>query len=157
MSFIEGNLLTSNTNQIINTNVYISSSQPTIIDDLEAETINQRNVEDFFNNVVVKEEIASNKIVIDTDLEFLNSVQIKNLDCQETLYGFNITELNLEMEAGDFISKYKNEIEEIHSTRDLVMKSIQSILIFYLISLALDELIFLLSFPQIELISWIIM
>lgn len=127
MSFIEGNLLTSNTNQIINTNFYITSGQPTIIDDLEAEFVNQRNVEDFFNNLVVKEEIDADHIVIDTSLEFLNPVQITNLDCQGTLYGLNMTELNLDMESGDFISKYKNEIEEIDSIRDLVSKSIQSI------------------------------
>lgn len=128
MSFIEGNLLTtSNTDQIINTKVYISSGQPTFIDDLEAETVNHRNVETFFKNVVVKEELTSTQIVFDSDLEFINPVQINNLDCQGTLYGLNITEMNLELEAGDFISKYKKEIEDINSTRDLVMKSMKSI------------------------------
>lgn len=127
MSFIEGNLLTSNTDQIINTNVYVSSGEPTIIDNLDAETVNHRNVEDFYNNVVVKDEIDSTRNLNFSNLEFINPVRITNLDCQGTLFGLNVTELNLEMEAGDFISKYKNEIDQIQSTRDLVVKSIKSI------------------------------
>ncbi|XP_055679370.1 uncharacterized protein LOC129787669 [Lutzomyia longipalpis] len=121
ITFNHDTVLTKDAEQTVEGNIYIDNRSrdrtklhPLTIHQLQANNINERNVEDFLSNLATYNDYKTGQNFAKSLVVFEKPLTVEYLQCRGSLFGINMTEMVPEMEMAQELSAMEKKLQELY-------------------------------------------